>query len=71
MILLISSAIIYGSVLISVSIYSQTLVGTGQGWDSRYGVFGTAIREVGTIPIVIAAFLVIAGVIFIVKSNKG
>lgn len=70
-ILLLSSAIIYGSALISASVYSQTLASTdGLGWSSQYGVFGTALREVGTIPIVIAALLAILGIIFVVQSRK-
>ena len=70
-ILLLSSAIIYGSVLISASSYSSTLSGVGgQGWDTRYGVFGTALREVGTIPLIIATVSVIAGVIIMVFQDK-
>lgn len=71
LILLLSSTVVYGSALISASIYSQTFVGTdGQGWDSQYGVFGAALRDIGMIPIIIAVLLAIAGIIFIVKSKK-
>lgn len=69
--LLLSSAIIYGSALISSAIYSQTLAGTdGQGWDKRYGVFGTALREVGALPIIIAILLGIAGLALIVIGKR-
>jgi len=69
--LLLSSAIIYGSALISASVYAQTLTGTdGQGWNTQHGVFGTALREVGTIPIIISVFLAILGMIFVVKFKK-
>lgn len=47
------------------------MVGTnGQGWNSQHGVFGTALREVGTIPILIAVVLGIAGLILVVKSKR-
>ncbi|RSL29013.1 hypothetical protein D7Z54_33495 [Salibacterium salarium] len=39
LIFLLVSAIIYGSTLISTSIYSSILADTS--WDSRYGLFGT------------------------------
>ncbi len=64
------SAIIYGSSLISASLYSQVLVREGGGWDSRYGIFGTALREVGTFQITIATLLGIVGVFIIVKSVR-
>lgn len=71
LVLLLSSAIIYASTLISAAIYSQTFAGTdGQGWNAQHGVFGTAIREMGTVSIIIAILLVIVGIIFIVKSRK-
>ena len=65
------SALIYGSSLISASIYSQVLARDGGGgWDSRYGIFGTALREVGTFPITIATPLVIVGLFLVVKSIR-
>lgn len=71
--LLLLTSIIYGSLLISASVYSQVLVGAdGQGWDSRYGVYGTALREVGTLPITLSIILGIAGVIFVfISFRKG
>ncbi|MGM8366407.1 phosphatase [Virgibacillus sp. W0181] len=65
---MLSSAIIYGSVLISASIYSQALAQTS--WEGEHGIFGTAIREVGTVPIIITVLLALAGVIFIVISMR-
>ncbi|GAA0440873.1 hypothetical protein GCM10008983_17460 [Lentibacillus halophilus] len=71
LILFLSGAIIYGAALIAASVYSQTLVGTdGQGWDGRYGVFGTALREMGIIPIVIAIVLGVIGIILIIPGTK-
>jgi hypothetical protein len=44
----------------------------GQGWDSRYGVYGTALREVGTFPITLSIILGIAGVLFVfISFRKG
>jgi len=66
--LLLVSAIIYGSTLISASIYSKALADTS--WDGRYGIFGTALREVGIIPLTIAILFGIIGVILIINSLR-
>lgn len=66
--LLLLSVIIYGSTLISASVYSQVLA--DRGWDNRYGIFGTALREVGTLPLTIAILLGIIGIVLIVISLK-
>lgn len=71
LVLLLSSAIIFGSALISVSIYSLTLGGVdGQGWNSNYGVFGTALLKVGTLPLLVTVLLVIAGVVLISRPDR-
>ena len=71
LILLLSSAIIYGSALISTSIYSLTLGGVdGQGYYTEYGIFGTALREVGTLPLLIAVLLGIAGIVLLVIQER-
>ncbi|WP_162985911.1 MULTISPECIES: phosphatase [Virgibacillus] len=69
-ILILVSAIIYGSMLISASIYSETLTTEGVGWDSEYGIFGTALKEIGNTPIIISILSGILGVIFIVLSLR-
>jgi len=68
LIFLLSSAIIYGSALISAAVYSHIVI--DQGWSKRYGIFGTALREMGIFPITIAILLGIAGVFLIVKSVR-
>lgn len=69
--LLLLSSIIYGSALISASVYSQVLVVVdGLGWNTRYGVYGTALREVGTLPIALSIILGIVGVFFVVISIR-
>ncbi|GAA0430534.1 hypothetical protein GCM10008983_03680 [Lentibacillus halophilus] len=70
LILLLSSAIIYGSTLISASVYSKVLLNGSVGWDSRYGIFGTAIREVGSLSLIISVLLGIAGIVLIVMSLR-
>lgn len=68
---LLVSAILYGSALITAAIYSRLLGETdGHGWDSRYGIYGTAIRDVGTFPLVLAAFTAITGISLIVVSLR-
>ncbi|MCM3584727.1 phosphatase [Mesobacillus maritimus] len=68
--LLIASAIIYGASLIAASIYSQVLAQVVGEWDSRYGIFGTALREVGSVPLTIAILLGLLGGFLIVKSFR-
>lgn len=71
LVLLLSSAIIYGSTLISASVYSLILGGVnGQGWNTEYGVFGTAVREIGILPIIIAVLLAITGIVLLVLQEK-
>ncbi|MCA1065742.1 phosphatase [Rossellomorea sp. AcN35-11] len=68
---LLVSSIIYGSALISASVYSRVLASDGgPGWDTRYGIFGTALVEVGTVPIILAISFGIIGVTIIVLSVK-
>lgn len=65
------SSIIYGSALISASVYSQVLAGNdGQGWDRRYGIFVTALKEVGTLPIILSILLGLIGLFIVVLSIK-
>ncbi|WP_233275819.1 phosphatase [Salibacterium aidingense] len=65
------STIIYGFTLISASVYSHTLAGVdGQGWDTNYGVFGTALREIGGAPVTLSILSGIIGLVFVVLSLK-
>ncbi|MBE9914759.1 phosphatase [Paenibacillus donghaensis] len=68
--LLLFSAIIYSSSLISAAIYSQVLVQEGVGWNSDYGIFKTALMEIGSVPITIAIFSGILGIVLIIRSLK-
>lgn len=63
---LVVSAILYGSTLIAAVIYSHLLLGDGGlGWDPRYGVFGTAMLEIGTFPLVLAVLAGGTGIVLI------
>ncbi|RHW38142.1 phosphatase [Neobacillus notoginsengisoli] len=71
LILILVSSIIYGYALISASVYSHLLIGNQDlGWDRRYGVFGTALKEAGTIPIILSILLGLMGLMIGVKSIK-
>ncbi|MEW4305867.1 phosphatase [Rossellomorea marisflavi] len=62
LVLILSSAILYGSTLITASIYSTVISQEGFGWDQRYGVFGTAFRKVGIVPLVLSVLLAVVGI---------
>ncbi|MBN8193306.1 phosphatase [Bacillus sp. NTK074B] len=65
------SAILYGSTLIAATVYSGSLMGDGGlGWDSRYGVFGTALMEVGTLPLVLTVIAGGTGVVLILLEFR-
>jgi len=68
--LLLFSAIIYGSDLIAAAIYSHVLVKEGIGWSSDYGIYKSALREIGTLPITIAVLSGIIGIVLIYISLK-
>ncbi|MCR8849292.1 phosphatase [Rossellomorea sp. SC111] len=68
---LVVSAILYGATLIAAAVYSGMLTEDGGlGWDSRYGVFGTALREVGTLPLVLAVIAGGTGIVLIVLEFR-
>jgi hypothetical protein len=62
LVLILSSSVLYAATLITVAIYSTVLSQEGFGWDSRYGVFGTAFWKVGTVPVVVSTILAIVGI---------
>lgn len=65
------SAILYGSTLIAAAVYSGLLMGDGGlGWDFRYGVFGTALIEVGTLPLVLAVIAGGTGIVLILLEFR-
>ncbi|BCB04169.1 phosphatase [Bacillus sp. KH172YL63] len=66
------ASILYGATLIAAAVYSGWLVEEGGlGWDSRYGVFGTAIREVGMMPLILTGILTVSGGYLLWVSAKG
>lgn len=63
---IISAIILFGMTMISASIFSTII----DGWDRRYGRFGTALLEVGTFPIVVSLIFFVIGAIFIINGVK-
>ncbi|MCC5803574.1 phosphatase [Rossellomorea vietnamensis] len=60
------SAILYGSTLIAAAVYSDLLMRVdGLGWNFQYGVFGTALLEVGAFPLVLAVISGGTGIVLI------
>jgi hypothetical protein len=69
---LVASSILYGSTLIAASVYSRMLgEADGLGWDRRYGIYGTAMRDIGIVPIGLAVLLAVVGILLIIRSLKG
>ncbi|MBT2655309.1 phosphatase [Bacillus sp. ISL-18] len=68
----ISGVFLYGMTLIASAIYSLYLTApdTGGGYDTDLGVFGTALKEIGTIPLIISIILFIAGIYYLYKGMK-
>jgi hypothetical protein len=68
---LLVSAILYGSTLIAAAIYSRLLSEPdGLGWSSQYGIFGTAMRDVGIVPLVLAALVGVTGIVLIAMDLR-
>ncbi|WP_088006945.1 phosphatase [Indiicoccus explosivorum] len=68
LLLLLTGAVVYGSSLVAAAVYSEVIMNTS--WDTRYGIFGTALREVGTLPLSLAALVSAAGLFFIVQALR-
>lgn len=66
---LLVGAIIYGSTLISASIYTQ-LNSEAIGIDLYYGVFTSSLRTVGTYPAILSALIGIMFLIIAMKKGK-
>ncbi|KPL58471.1 hypothetical protein [Rossellomorea vietnamensis] len=68
---LVVSAILYGSTLIAAAVYSGLLLGDGGlGWDPRYGVWDTALIEIGTLPLVLAVLAGGTGIVLVVMEFR-
>lgn len=69
---IVSSVILFGLTVVSASIYSLYLTSSGGagGWNTNLGPFGTALQEIGLVPLVICALLFLVGVYYIVVGLK-
>ncbi|UPM52679.1 phosphatase [Gottfriedia acidiceleris] len=66
-----TSMLLFGVTLISASIYSLYLSQpAGDGWDSNLGVFGTALINIGTIPLILSLVFFIVGIRYVYKGIK-
>lgn len=65
-----SSVILFGLTLVSASIYSLYLATPGAGWNGNLGPFGTALKEIGTRPLIICVILFLVGVYYMVDGFK-
>ncbi|RIW31871.1 phosphatase [Bacillus salacetis] len=71
LVLLLSSAIMYSAALIAASVYSLVLTRDGgEGWSTEYGVYGTALREIGTLPIALAILFGLIGAGIVIDSVR-
>ena len=66
-----SSIVLFGMVLISAAVYSLYLTAPDiGGYDTNLGVYGTAIKEIGTVPLVISGILFLGGIYYLIKGIK-
>nr|WP_157184162.1 phosphatase [Evansella cellulosilytica] len=63
--IMVISAVLYAATLITASIYSIVLIDIGS-WNSEFGLYGSALREVGTLPLTLAISFAVVGVYFII-----
>ena len=64
--IILAGIILYGLTNIAASIYGSFL----DGWYKDYGRFGTAMIEIGVVPIIISIICVIIGLVFIYHGLK-
>jgi hypothetical protein len=65
-----SSVILFGLTRVSAAVYALYLTQPGAGWNTNLGPFGTALRSIGTFPIIISVLLFLVGIYFIVMGFK-
>jgi len=61
---LLISSVIFGSTMISASIYTHVYFNDGVPWTIRYGRFGSALLEIGVFPLVISSIFAIIGFLY-------
>lgn len=68
----ISSAVLFGLTLVAAAVYSLYLSAPdiGGGFDSRFGLFSTALIEIGTIPLIMSALLFLGAVYYVIIGMK-
>ncbi|MDQ0191335.1 phosphatase [Alicyclobacillus cycloheptanicus] len=66
----VSSVILYGLTRVSAAIYALYLTQPNVGWNTDSGPFGTAMRAVGTVPLIIAVLLFVVGACLVVAGIR-
>lgn len=68
---ILSSVILFGMVQLSAVVYSLYLTAADiGGYDSDLGVYGTALKETGTVPLFISGILFLFGIYYLIKGIK-
>lgn len=66
-----SSITLFGMTLISAAVYSLYLIKPDiGGYDRNLGVFGTALKEIGTIPLILSGLLLLLGIYYLIRGVK-
>lgn len=63
-----SSILLFGMTFISAAIYALDL--PERGYNTNLGVFGTALFNIGTLPIMLSGTLFIIGIYYLYKAIK-
>jgi hypothetical protein len=66
-----SGVLLYGLTLIASAIYTLYIVApNGGGYDRKLGVFGSALKEIGTMPLFIGGLFFLVGIFYIIIGIK-
>lgn len=66
-----SSIVLFGMVLIAAAVYSLYLSAPDiGGYETDLGVYGTAIKEIGIVPLVLSGVLFLVGIYYLIIGIK-
>jgi hypothetical protein len=66
-----SGVMLYGLTLIASAVYTLYIVALdGGGYDRKLGVFGSALKEIGTMPLILSGSLFLVGILYIIIGIK-
>lgn len=61
-----SGVILFGFTLVAAAVYSSYVA--TNGYFTNLGVFGTALKEIGVLPLIISALLFAGGVYILIRD---